>query len=89
MNVACDYEAPMQMLTTEKYIAARVASTSSDVRRVRSRKNWTIRDFQVYICINSINRAHRRVYLPLEVMIPMFHIRVEQNVSLRGYKWIL
>ena len=22
MNVACDYEAPMQMLTTEKYIAA-------------------------------------------------------------------
>ena len=23
MNVACDYEAPMQMLTTEKYIAAR------------------------------------------------------------------
>ena len=21
MNVACDYEAPMQMLTTEKYIA--------------------------------------------------------------------
>ena len=25
MNVACDYEAPMQMLTTEKYIAARVA----------------------------------------------------------------
>ena len=25
MNVACDYEAPMQMLTTEKYIAARTA----------------------------------------------------------------
>ena len=25
MNVACDYETPMQMLTTEKYIAARVA----------------------------------------------------------------
>ena len=23
MNVACDYEAPMQMLTTEKYIATR------------------------------------------------------------------
>ena len=23
MNVACDYEAPMQMLTTEKYIAFR------------------------------------------------------------------
>ena len=23
MNIACDYEAPMQMLTTEKYIAAR------------------------------------------------------------------
>ena len=23
MNVACDYEAPMQMLTTEKYIAGR------------------------------------------------------------------
>ena len=23
MNVACDYEALMQMLTTEKYIAAR------------------------------------------------------------------
>ena len=23
MNVACDYEAPMQMLTTKKYIAAR------------------------------------------------------------------
>ena len=23
MNVACDYEAPMQMLTTEKYIARR------------------------------------------------------------------
>ena len=22
MNVACDHEAPMQMLTTEKYIAA-------------------------------------------------------------------
>ena len=22
MNVACDYEAPMQMLTTEKYIAS-------------------------------------------------------------------
>ena len=22
MNVACDYEAPMQMLTTEKYITA-------------------------------------------------------------------
>ena len=22
MNVACDYETPMQMLTTEKYIAA-------------------------------------------------------------------
>ena len=22
MNVACDYDAPMQMLTTEKYIAA-------------------------------------------------------------------
>ena len=27
MNVACDYEAPMQMLTTEKYIAARACST--------------------------------------------------------------
>ena len=25
MNVACDYEAPMQMLTTEKYIAGRPA----------------------------------------------------------------
>ena len=25
MNVACDYEAPMQMLTTEKYIAPRAA----------------------------------------------------------------
>ena len=24
MNVACDYEAPMQMLTTEKYIAPRI-----------------------------------------------------------------
>ena len=24
MNVACDYEAPMQMLTTEKYIATRM-----------------------------------------------------------------
>ena len=23
MNIACDYEAPMQMLTTEKYIASR------------------------------------------------------------------
>ena len=23
MNVACDYEAPMQMWTTEKYIASR------------------------------------------------------------------
>ena len=23
MNVACDYEAPMQMFTTEKYIASR------------------------------------------------------------------
>ena len=23
MNIACDYEAPMQMLTTEKYIAPR------------------------------------------------------------------
>ena len=23
MNVACDYETPMQMLTTEKYIASR------------------------------------------------------------------
>ena len=28
MNIACDYEAPMQMLTTEKYIAARNASWS-------------------------------------------------------------
>ena len=28
MNVACDYEAPMQMLTTEKYIAAGTASNS-------------------------------------------------------------
>ena len=26
MNVACDYEAPMQMLTTEKYIASRTAT---------------------------------------------------------------
>ena len=26
MNVACDYEAPMQMLTTEKYIAAHTAT---------------------------------------------------------------
>ena len=25
MNVACDYEAPMQMLTTEKYKAAGLA----------------------------------------------------------------
>ena len=25
MNVACDYEAPMQMLTTEKYIAGRTS----------------------------------------------------------------
>ena len=24
MNIACDYEAPMQMLTTEKYIAVGV-----------------------------------------------------------------
>ena len=28
MNVACDYEAPMQMLTTEKYIAPRPAPPS-------------------------------------------------------------
>ena len=27
MNVACDYEAPMQMLTTEKYIAPRTLRT--------------------------------------------------------------
>ena len=27
MNVACDYEAPMQMLTTEKYIAPRPCGT--------------------------------------------------------------
>ena len=27
MNVACDYEAPMQMLTTEKYIASRLWRT--------------------------------------------------------------
>ena len=30
MNVACDYEAPMQMLTTEKYIAARTHHTFHD-----------------------------------------------------------
>ena len=29
MNVACDYEAPMQMLTTEKYIAAGPVSTNN------------------------------------------------------------
>ena len=27
MNVACDYEAPMQMLTTEKYIAGRAVAS--------------------------------------------------------------
>ena len=32
MNVACDYEAPMQMLTTEKYIASR--AIEPDVRNL-------------------------------------------------------
>ena len=29
MNVACDYEAPMQMLTTEKYIASGPVATQT------------------------------------------------------------
>ena len=37
MNVACDYEAPMQMLTTEKYIAAGVCLV--DLAAVTSREN--------------------------------------------------
>ena len=32
MNVACDYEAPMQMLTTEKYIATGWSSSGSIIR---------------------------------------------------------
>ena len=32
MNVACDYEAPMQMLTTEKYIAPRLRHWNSEYR---------------------------------------------------------
>ena len=31
MNVACDYEAPMQMLTTEKYIASRASATDVEI----------------------------------------------------------
>ena len=36
MNVACDYEAPMQMLTTEKYIAPRTVPIGN-VERVNVR----------------------------------------------------
>ena len=32
MNVACDYEAPMQMLTTEKYIAGRLRNYNVALR---------------------------------------------------------
>ena len=39
MNVACDYEAPMQMLTTEKYIAA--ARLSVPARR--DTQSWGLR----------------------------------------------
>ena len=35
MNVACDYEAPMQMLTTEKYIAAGPGARTRDLSRAR------------------------------------------------------
>ena len=31
MNVACDYEAPMQMLTTEKYIASSHVQVASNI----------------------------------------------------------
>ena len=34
MNVACDYEAPMQMLTTEKYIAPRTGNTVDPAQTV-------------------------------------------------------
>ena len=36
MNVACDYEAPMQMLTTEKYIASRPPLVSIEIRLSKS-----------------------------------------------------
>ena len=37
MNVACDYEAPMQMLTTEKYIATRQAPDQV----IKNSHTWT------------------------------------------------
>ena len=36
MNVACDYEAPMQMLTTEKYIAPGHCIHSLSVQRMET-----------------------------------------------------
>ena len=36
MNVACDYEAPMQMLTTEKYIASGTPLSNSNLSTPRA-----------------------------------------------------
>ena len=40
MNVACDYEAPIQMLTTEKYIAARVVRALSKKCHLCGTQYW-------------------------------------------------
>ena len=46
MNVACDYEAPMQMLTTEKYIASGTDSQLTENEAQYSELRWNCVDFQ-------------------------------------------
>ena len=51
MNVACDYEAPMQMLTTEKYIAAGPAEGPGKILKYRSNLSLYPVDFGNKLCI--------------------------------------
>ena len=51
MNVACDYEAPMQMLTTEKYIAAGPAEGLRKILKHRSNLRLYPVDFGNKLCI--------------------------------------
>ena len=55
MNVACDYEAPMQMLTTEKYIASGTAMKFSLLRK------WVF----IIEMILQLSHGHFPIFLPV------------------------
>ena len=59
MNVACDYEAPMQMLTTEKYIAAGAVRVYNDlmVNDLGASRRLSIQDMHYYYVIDVITQA--------------------------------